>query len=450
MKIHILGICGTFMGGVAMIARELGHDVIGSDAGIYPPMSDTLQTAGITILEGYDAAHFTPKPDLVIVGNTIGRGNPALEYVLNAGLPYVSGPQWLAEVGLKGKHVLAVSGTHGKTTTSSMLAWILEFAGLMPGFLIGGVAHDFEKTARLGDSKYFVIEADEYDTAFSDKRSKFIHYHPKTLVINNLEFDHADIFTDLAAIQTQFKYLLRTIPSGGLIIYPEGDAAISAVITAGCWTPTESLGIQKGDWSVDQIAKDGSAFTFAFQNKLYDVHWQHFGLHNIKNALAAIAAAHHIGIDVKTALDALQSFKGVKRRMEIRGSASGVTVYDDFAHHPTAIKTTIHGLRARVGDDRIIAILQFGSNTMRAGIHQKTIADALQVADQVVMLQPPKQTWDLQPVLKQLSGRAAAYSDVEEIVQNLLPQLKANDHVLIMSNKGFDNIHQRLLDALSV
>ena len=449
MRIHILGICGAFMGGVAMIARQLGHDVTGSDAAVYPPMSNTLRSAGITILEGYDPGHLSPVPDMAVIGNAISRGNPALEYVLNEGIPYISGPQWLAEVGLKDRHVLAVSGTHGKTTTSCLLAWILETVGLSPGYLIGGVPKNFEQTARLGESKYFVIEADEYDTTFFDKRSKFIHYHPRTLILNNLEFDHADIFPDLAAIQRQFQFLLRTVPANGLIVRAEKDVALDEVIEKGCWSPIQTFGVNEGAWQARDMNSDGSQFTLYYDNQSYGrVEWTHCGLHNVKNALAAVAAAHHVGVSVNDAIRALKTFKGVKRRMEVRGCVKGVTVYDDFSHHPTAIETTLNGLRSRVGDQRIIVVLQFGSNTMRDGVHQKTIANSLRSADRILMLQPEGSAWDLNLVVQQLGERSSVHSDVNQILETLLPELKAEDHVLIMSNKGFDGIHQHLLERL--
>lgn len=447
MKIHIVGICGTFMGGIAVIARQQGHEVSGCDAGIYPPMSHTLHQAGITILENYTPEHVPQDVDIVIIGNTVSRGNPVVEYVLKENLPYTSGPQWLAEIGLKGRHVIAVSGTHGKTTTSSILAWILEANGLRPGYLIGGVAKNFTSTARLGDSEYFVIEADEYDTAFFDRRSKFLHYRPKTLIMNNLEFDHADIFEDLAAIQKQFICLLRTVPNNGLIIRPQTDTALDVVMEAGCWTPIQNFGITEGDWQTKEMNKDGSAFSFVHNHKNYSVEWSLCGLHNVKNALAAIAAAHHIGISIEDSIQALQSFEGVKRRLEVRGKINDITVYDDFAHHPTAIETTLKGLRARVGNQRIIAILQFGSNTMRCGFHEKTIAASLKTADEVIFLQPTEKTWNLQTIVNALDY-AAAYDNVDQILKKVTPTLKPNDHVLIMSNKGFDGIHQRLLDQL--
>lgn len=448
MKIHILGICGTFMGGIAVIAKQLGHDVSGCDAGVYPPMSDTLRNAGVTVLEGYLPEH-TPKDiDVVIVGNAISRGNPALEDILNRNIPYTSGPQWLAEMGLKDRHVLAVSGTHGKTTTSSILAWILEFAGLKPGYLIGGVAKNFSSTARLGDSDFFVIEADEYDTAFFDKRSKFLHYRPKTLIMNNLEFDHADIFDDLSAIQKQFSILLRTVPENGLVIRPKHDDALDEVIEHGCWTPVQTFGVQEGDWKIQPVEGDGSEFVFDYKNRSYAVSWDMCGLHNVNNALAAIAAAHHVGVAVETSIEALSAFEGIKRRLEVRGQVKGITVYDDFAHHPTAIETTLRGLRSRVGNQRIVAVLQFGSNTMRGGTHEATIADSLRLADQVYMLQPEGKHWDLKNIIDQLEGRAVAFENVDLILKNLIPNLKINDHVLVMSNKGFDGIHQRLLEGL--
>lgn len=435
------------MGGVAVIARQLGYEVSGCDAAVYPPMSDTLRSAGITILEGYSAEQVPGDVDVVIVGNAVSRGNPALEYVLNNNLPYTSGPQWLAEAALKDRHVLAVSGTHGKTTTSSILAWILEANGLEPGYLIGGVAKNFSSTARLGASKYFVIEADEYDTAFFDKRSKFLHYRPKTLILNNLEFDHADIFEDLNAIQKQFSILLRTVASNGLLIRPQKDQALDEVIEMGCWSPLQTFGVDAEGWRLLEAKDDGSEFSFAYDNKNYSAEWSMCGLHNVNNALAAIAAAKHVDVPIEDSISALKTFRGIKRRMEIRGEINGITVYDDFAHHPTAIETTLNGLRARVGDQRIIAILQFGSNTMRDGFHDaKTIVASLKSADQVVLLKP-EGDWNINNIVAELSN-ASVYDNVDQILKNITPTLKPNDHVIIMSNKGFDGIHQKIMDLI--
>ncbi len=449
MHLHILGICGTFMGGVALLARALGHRVTGSDAHVYPPMSTQLEAAGIDLMQGYDAAHLEPAPDVVVVGNAMKRGIAAVEYMLDAGLPYVSGPQWLAEHLLPGRHVLAVSGTHGKTTTSSMLAWILETAGLSPGFLIGGVPQDFGVSARLGDGRYFVVEADEYDTAFFDKRSKFVHYRPRTLVINNLEFDHADIFDDLGMIQRQFHHLVRTVPSTGRIVYPCGEPAVEAVLDMGVWTPTATTG-DGGDWSAEWLAMDGSVFrVLAPDGVPAAVHWEQTGAHNVQNALSAIAAAAHVGVSPAAAAAALGRFAGVKRRMEVRGEVAGVRVYDDFAHHPTAIASTLHGLRRRVGDARIIAVLEPRSNTMRLGVHAAALAESLAAADQVQVYAPADLDWDAAAALAPLGERLRVAAAVEEIVAAVGADARAGDHVLIMSNGGFGGIHQLLLDALA-
>ncbi|PCJ33335.1 MAG: UDP-N-acetylmuramate:L-alanyl-gamma-D-glutamyl-meso-diaminopimelate ligase [Gammaproteobacteria bacterium] len=450
MHIHILGICGTFMGGVALLARELGMTVSGSDANVYPPMSDQLEAAGISLQEGYLAEHLDPAPDLVVMGNAMSRGNPAVEYVLNKGLPYISGPQWLAEYVLKDKWVLAVSGTHGKTTTSSMLAWILHDSGMAPGFLIGGVPSNFGETARLGETPFFVIEADEYDTAFFDKRSKFVHYHPRTLVINNLEFDHADIFDDLAAIQKQFHHVIRTVPSEGLIISPEGVPAIEDTLDMGCWTPRLTVGLKQGQLQASDVKEDGSQFSVFFDNdKVAEVNWSLLGMHNVNNALAAIAAARHVGVSIEYACEALQRFTGIKRRMELRGEVRGVRVYDDFAHHPTAITTTLNGLRANLGDKKIIAILEPRSNTMKMGIHQQTLAESLQAADQVILFEQQGMGLSLDTIQQQLGDTACVKHSIEDIISVVCQQAQQGDTVLIMSNGGFGGIHQKLLTALA-
>jgi UDP-N-acetylmuramate: L-alanyl-gamma-D-glutamyl-meso-diaminopimelate ligase len=449
MHLHILGICGTFMGGVALLARALGHRVTGSDANVYPPMSTQLKAAGIELMQGYDASHLDPAPDVVVVGNAMKRGIPAVEYMLDAGLPYVSGPQWLAEHLLAGRHVLAVSGTHGKTSTSSMLAWILEDAGLAPGFLIGGVPQDFGVSARLGAGRHFVVEADEYDTAFFDKRSKFVHYRPRTLVINNLEFDHADIFDDLAMIQRQFHHLVRTVPGTGLITYPAGEPAVDAVLAMGAWTPLASIG-EGGDWSAEWLAEDASAFrVLAPGGDSAELRWELTGAHNVQNALSAMAAAAHVGVAPAQSAAALGRFQGVKRRMELRGEVRGVRVYDDFAHHPTAIATTLAGLRRRVGDARIIAVLEPRSNTMRLGVHAAALADSLAAADRVEVYAPAELDWDAAAVLAPLGERLRVATAVGDIVAALGAEARPGDHVLVMSNGGFGGIHQRLLDALA-
>lgn len=447
MHIHILGICGTFMGGIALIARELGHDVSGSDQNIYPPMSDSLLAAGISIKEGYDPAFLRPLPDLLIVGNAISRGNPALEYALNKHIPYISGPEWLAESVLHKRHVLAITGTHGKTTTSSILAWILTHAELNPGYLIGGVPLNFSRTAALGKSPFFVIEGDEYDTAFYDKRSKFLHYHPRTLVINNLEYDHADIFPDLEAIKKQFQYLLRTVPSSGTVIYPADDPEIPDVLDRGCWSSTQTIGTSESLWHARNKNADGSQFELWHRDqKLGLVKWGMLGDHNIRNALAAAAAAHEVGVTSESVIAALKSFQGVRRRLEVRGKVNGVTIYDDFAHHPTAIAATVAGLRSKAGDRRIIAVLQFGSNSMSAGIYREQFAQSLRAADKIVLLRPEK--WDVTGVLRELGAKAIALDRVENIIEHLVGNLQTEDHILIMSNKSFGDIHQRLLKRL--
>jgi UDP-N-acetylmuramate: L-alanyl-gamma-D-glutamyl-meso-diaminopimelate ligase len=448
MKIHILGICGTFMGGIASLAREAGHVVSGSDAQVYPPMSDQLRAQDIELQEGYLPEHLDSEPDCVVVGNVMSRGNPAIETMLDRGLAYTSGPQWLHEHILQDRWVLAVAGTHGKTTTTSMLAWILEDAGLNPGFLVGGVPENFGCSARLGDGPFFVVEADEYDTAFFDKRSKFVHYHPRTLILNNLEFDHADIFEDLAAIQRQFHHLLRTVPGNGLIIRPAAEPNLDEVLEMGCWTPVETLG-ESGDWQYRLIEEDGSAFEVMVDAELVGtVRWDMIGLHNVSNGLAAIAAARHAGVPVSHGIEALGRFKGVKRRMQLRGEIDGVRVYDDFAHHPTAITTTIHGLRNRVGPERIVAVLEPRSNTMRMGVHQEALAESLAGADEIHVLDPGDLGWDLGAAMASLGDKTKVYSDIEKLLSFLLEVVRQNDHVLIMSNGGFGGLIERLLDGL--
>lgn len=448
MRLHILGICGTFMSGIAVLAKQSGHEVSGSDMNVYPPMSTQLVEQGIELQEGYDPTHISPKVDCVIVGNVIKRGNPAMEYVLANNIPYVSGPEWLAKNILQKRWVLGVAGTHGKTTTTSLLAWILEHAGLNPGFLIGGVPENFGVSARLGNSPYFVIEADEYDSAFFDKRSKFIHYHPKTLILNNLEFDHADIFPDLAAIKQQFHYLVRTIPGNGLIIRHAGDDNLEDVLNKGCWTPTCTFGA-KGEWHATLSEQDGSVFTVFYQNKPKGiVRWDLLGTHNVENALAAIAAAHHANVQPEVAIAALTSFKNVKRRMEIKGRAKEIIIYDDFAHHPTAIATTLAGLRAKIGKEaRMIAVLEFGSYTMRSGVHKDKMQEALHAAD-VVVCKSTDADWGLKNMLASFKQPTLLYDDVDALVAGLVPSLHAGDHVIIMSNSSFGGVHKKLLDAI--
>lgn len=447
MHVHILGICGSFMGGIAAIAKTLGHKVTGSDHNVYPPMSTQLEALGIELTEGYDKAQFEPAPDMVIIGNAMSRGNPAVEFVLNRNLPYTSGPQWLLDNLLKDRWVIGASGTHGKTTTSSMIAWILEYAGLKPGYLIGGVPENFGVSARVGESPFFVIEADEYDSAFFDKRSKFVHYRPKTLVINNLEFDHADIFADLAAIQTQFHHLVRMVPENGLILTPNNETAIEDTLAKGCWSERQSLG---QDWQAKLINDDGSAFDVLHHNKTVGtVNWTLMGQHNVDNALMALAAAHHAGVTLKDAIDALGSFKNVKRRMETKGSVNGVTVYDDFAHHPTAIATTLDGLRKKVGKARILAVLEPRSNTMKMGVHKDTLVASWQQADEVFVYEPDGMDWSLAERAEQSQTPTQCFNDVEAIVQQLSRVSEPGDHILIMSNGGFEGIHQRVLSALN-
>jgi UDP-N-acetylmuramate: L-alanyl-gamma-D-glutamyl-meso-diaminopimelate ligase len=447
MHLHILGICGTFMGGIALLARALGHEVSGSDVNVYPPMSTQLAEAGIALHEGYDYDPSSYAPDLVVIGNALGRGNPAVEAALNAGLAYTSGPQWLQEYVLQGRWVLAVSGTHGKTTTSAMLAHILEDAKLAPGFLVGGVPKNFGQSARLGGTPFFVIEADEYDTAFFDKRSKFVHYRPRTLIVNNLEYDHADIFPDLAAIQRQFHHLIRTVPGNGLIVHPARVPAIDEVIAQGCWTATETV---HGDWRAE--AKDAASQEFAvyFRDVLQGtVQWDLTGLHNQANALAAIAAARHAGVPAKLAIEALGRFENVRRRLEVRGVANNITVYDDFAHHPTAIALTLAGLRGKVGAARILAVMEPRSNTMRLGVHQQALPGSFADADQVFMYGPDDLGWDLDDVVTRCPVAAQRSRTVEALLDAILAEATPGDHIVVMSNGAFAGIHQRLLDRLS-
>ncbi|EEB77803.1 UDP-N-acetylmuramate:L-alanyl-gamma-D-glutamyl-meso-diaminopimelate ligase [marine gamma proteobacterium HTCC2148] len=449
--IHILGICGTFMGGIALLAREQGFTVTGSDANVYPPMSTQLESAGISLMEGYKAEHLQPAPDCVVVGNALARGNPAVEYMLNAGLNYTSGPQWLAENVLAGKWVLAASGTHGKTTTSSMLAWILEYAGMAPGFLIGGVPADFGLSARTGSTDFFVVEADEYDTAFFDKRSKFVHYRPRTLVINNLEFDHADIFPDIAAIQRQFHHLVRTVPSDGKIVYPRATASIDETLAQGCWSEMCATSIAgAGHWNAELIENDGSVFEVSVGGgDPVLVRWTHCGLHNVENALAAMAAAHHVGVLPRVSAEALAEFRGVKRRLELLGKVAGVAVYDDFAHHPTAIATTLQGLRARGGGGRLIALIEPRSNTMRMGEHRARLAESTRDADRVYWFQPEGMDWSLQDVVDK-SSVATLASDIDELVAEVISEVQTGDQVVIMSNGSFGGIHDKILAAMEV
>ena len=447
MHIHILGICGTFMGGLAVLALAAGHKVTGCDANVYPPMSTQLEAQGIRLINGYEAEQADLNPDVFVIGNVVTRGNPLMEAILNRGLPYISGPQWLRDHVLQGRWVLAVAGTHGKTTTSAMLAWILEHAGLNPGFLIGGVPQNFGVSARLTETPFFVIEADEYDTAFFDKRSKFVHYAPRTLVLNNLEYDHADIFPDLAAIETQFHHLVRTIPGNGLIVARGSDAALDRVLARGAWTPVARFG-GDGAWQAG-ATDDNGAFEVTHETASRGcVMWDLLGEHNRMNALAAIAAARHAGVPAAGAVDALGQFQNVKRRMEIRGTVRNVTVYDDFAHHPTAIATTLAGLRRKAGRARIIAVIEPRSNTMKLGVMKQALPGSLADAD-LVFCYSGGLGWDAAAALASLGEKAAVHDDLERMVTAIAAAARASDQVLVMSNGGFGGIHDKLLQRLA-
>lgn len=463
LHIHILGICGTFMGGIAVLAKEAGYRVTGCDANVYPPMSTQLEAQGIELIEGWGVEQLSLNADMYVIGNVVSRGNPLMEEILNRNLSYISGPQWLSQALLQSKWVIAVAGTHGKTTTSSMLAWILEYANMNPGFLIGGVPQNFGISARLTDSPFFVIEADEYDTAFFDKRSKFVHYKPRTAVLNNLEFDHADIFPDLAAIKRQFHHLVRTVPARGRLIVNGEDAALAEVLAMGCWTPVERFGIVGDDgtpdaptavattldWTARLLSADGSRFEVAHRGApLGVVEWPLLGRHSVMNALAALAAAAAAGCDAAALLPAFARFASAKRRMEVVGTARGVTVYDDFAHHPTAIRTTLDGLRAKVGAARVIAALEPRSNSMRLGAHADALAPALDPADITVFLHRPDLPWDAAKVIAAVRGEARAVADVGAMIAALAAAARAGDHVVFMSNGGFEGAPRRLLAAL--
>jgi UDP-N-acetylmuramate: L-alanyl-gamma-D-glutamyl-meso-diaminopimelate ligase len=458
MHVHILGICGTFMGGVAAIAKAAGHKVTGSDKNVYPPMSTQLQALGIELTSGFEAAQLAPRPDVVVVGNVLTRGMPVIEALLESNIPYTSGPEWLAREVLRDVHVLGVAGTHGKTTTSSMLAWILEHAGLAPGFLIGGVPGNFSVSARLGGKKFFVIEADEYDTAFFDKRAKFVHYRARTLILNNLEFDHADIYENLAAIQKQFHHMVRTVPASGRILWNSEDVNLEAVLAMGAWTAREGFARAASPgalWSLElpqgmNDSGDYSSFAVLEAGKpLGTVRWNLVGAHNAENALAAIGAARNAGVSVERAVAALNEFKGVKRRMELRGEVQGVAVYDDFAHHPTAIAYTIDGLRRKVGKRRIVAVLEPRSATMRMGVHRDTLAPSLAGADTVWMYAPPDLGWDAGAVVAALGTKGKVARSLDELVAGLAGGARPGDQVLIMSNGGFGGLHGKLLEALA-
>ncbi|MBB1268209.1 UDP-N-acetylmuramate:L-alanyl-gamma-D-glutamyl-meso-diaminopimelate ligase [Shewanella sp. SR44-3] len=462
MHVHILGICGTFMGGLALLARAMGHKVTGSDANVYPPMSTQLEDQGIELIQGFDPSQLGTSdenaPDLIVIGNAMSRGNPCVEAVLNRGLKYTSGPQFLAEHILPGRWVLAVSGTHGKTSTSSMLAWILEYSGYEPGFLIGGVPQNFGVSARLGHSNFFVVEADEYDSAFFDKRSKFVHYQPRTLVINNLEFDHADIFADLAAIQRQFNHVIRTVPGQGKIIWPASSEAVQQVIDMGCWSEQETYSAGVHDfntektlgWHAKTLAADGHEFEVYFDGQSQGtMSWDLIGQHNVENAVMAIAAARHVGVVPAQAMAALAEFSPPKRRLELLGTVAGVAIYDDFAHHPTAIDSTLQGLRAKVGNGKITVVLEPRSNTMKQGVHKDTLAHSLVRADQAYLYQADSISWDLKTSMQSASIPVSVKTDIEQIIEVLCLDAKAGDTIVIMSNGGFNGIHQKLLNALA-
>jgi len=444
------------MGGVALLARQAGHEVSGSDANVYPPMSTQLEEQGISLCQGYLASDIPDDVDEVVIGNAMSRGNEAVEYVLNRNISYSSGPEWLAKNVLNDRWVLAVAGTHGKTTTSSMLAWMLEYAGLNPGFLIGGIPANFGLSSRFGDAPFFVVEADEYDTAFFDKRSKFIHYHPRTAVLNNLEFDHADIFENLDAIKKQFHHFVRTIPGDGLIVKNGDDDNIDDVIKLGCWSELVAFhkkhdnNQQKDDWSIGETSADGKQFDVLLDGKaVARVEWSHHGLHNRMNALSAIAAAQHAGVPVEVSCEALKEFKGIKRRLEVCGEVKGVTVYDDFAHHPTAIEETLDAMKEVRGAGKVIAILEPRSNTMRMGVHKASLSDSLQGADEVCLFQPEGMAWNINDVTSQSNTPVTVFSSTDDIIAHVLSNAVSGDHVLIMSNGGFEAIHQRLLTALA-
>jgi len=454
MHIHILGICGTFMGGVAALAREAGHKVTGCDTGVYPPMSDQLRALGIDLIEGFGIEQLALQPDVWVVGNVVSRARqadgtpryPLMEAILDAGLPYTSGPQWLSEQVLRGRHALAVAGTHGKTSTTSMLAWVLEHAGLQPGFLVGGVPTNFGISARLGQGKCFVIEADEYDTAFFDKRSKFVHYRPRTAVLNNLEFDHADIFDDLAAIERQFHHLVRTVPSTGRIVVNGLEESLARVLHMGCWSEQRTFGAAVSDFSAHG---EPDSFEVLERGKpVARLEWELTGVHNQLNALAAIAAAGHVGVAPEAAASALREFRNVKRRMEVRGTVGGITVYDDFAHHPTAIRTTVDGLRRKVGAQRILAVFEPRSNTMKLGAMKAQLPWSLEQAD-LSFCHSGGLDWDAAEVLAPMGGQASVCGSIDELVHAVMQAARPGDHVLCMSNGGFGDIHAKLLRALA-
>lgn len=449
MHVHILGICGTFMGGVAVIAKELGYQVSGSDANVYPPMSTMLRDKGIEIIEGYDPSQLSPVPDLIIVGNAMKRGNPCVEYMLNEGLPFVSGPEWLEHYVLNTRKVIGVAGTHGKTTTSGMCAWILEHAGYKPGFLIGGVPGNFDTSARVGDSEYFVIESDEYDCAFFDKRSKFVHYRPFVQILNNLEYDHADIFEDVKAIQKQFHHLVRIIPGRGEVIVPADSRTLDEVIDMGCWSRLARTGAPGAGIYAELLKDDGSSFAVFEKDgaRIGEVHWEGIGLHNVRNALMAIEAARFIGIDPRKSLEALSAFRMPKRRMEFKGEKNGVALYDDFAHHPTAIRTTLDGLRKKIGTAaRILAVFEPRSNTMKMGVNHEELSGSFAAADRVFMYAAPSLSWDTDSL--EVPGRFEVCHDFDEMVAAIAREAHPGDVILVMSNGGFNGIQEKLLARL--
>jgi UDP-N-acetylmuramate: L-alanyl-gamma-D-glutamyl-meso-diaminopimelate ligase len=450
MHLHILGVCGTFMGGIAILARAAGHRVTGSDANVYPPMSTQLEAQGIALIDGYDPAQLDLRPDVVVVGNVMSRGKPIVERLLDSGLPFTSGPQWLAENVLRGREVAAVAGTHGKTTTASMLAWILQDSGREPGFLIGGVPANFGASARAGAGRAFVIEADEYDTAFFDKRAKFVHYRPRHALLTNLEYDHADIYPDLASIQRQFHHLVRTVPASGHITWNAADANLAATLAMGAWTPLVGYARESAaEWRARLLAPDGSAFEVLHRDAPVGVvRWPLIGMHNVENGLAAVACAAGMGVLPAGAAAALGRFAGVKRRLELRGEVAGIRVFDDFAHHPTAVALTIDGLRRQAGDGRIVAVLEPRSNTMRLGVHREELAESLAGADRVWLYRPADLGWNLECVAHALGSRARVLADVPALVAGLAAELQAGDRVVIMSNGGFGGLHERLLAAL--
>ena len=456
MKIHILGICGTFMGGIAVLAKQAGHEVSGCDANVYPPMSTQLEEQGIRLCEGFHADDIPDDVDEVVIGNAMSRGNEAVEHVLNNNIAYSSGPEWLSKHVLNKRWVLAVAGTHGKTTTSSMLAWMLQYAGLNPGFLIGGIPANFGLSARIGDAPFFVVEADEYDTAFFDKRSKFVHYHPRTAVLNNLEFDHADIFENLDAIKKQFHHFVRTIPGDGLIVKNGDDENVMSMLEMGCWSQTAAIHKAhdddhgNDDWSIGEVSSDGKYFEVLLDGKnVCSVNWDVHGSFNRMNALAAIAAAQHAGVPVELSCEALKEFKGIKRRLEVRGVVNEITVYDDFAHHPTAIEETLTAMKEVQGKGKVFAVLEPRSNTMRMGVHKDSLSDSWQQAGEICLYQPEGLDWNLADVVAKSKAPASIFSSTDKIIEHLLSEAKSGDHILIMSNGGFEAIHQRLIDAMT-